>query len=331
MSKKNIEAAEPKQAVGLSKIRDFAGHKRIFFTISLILLILSVASAFVFGTEIAIEFKGGTIISYSYTGDLDTGAINSKASEVLNTPVTIQTGEAIGSDNLKSLTISFSYEDGGFTAELQGKLSDALAELCPDNEVKVLESNDVSPTSGREFFLKCLVAALFALLVLIIFIALRFKKISGWSAGVCAILALLHDLVIVFGSFVVMGFEINANFMAVILTILGYSVNDTIVIYDRIRENKKLMPSTTTVSELVNASVSQSMRRSVRTSITTVISMIIVSIVAAVQGLDSILSFSVPMIFGMVSGTYSSLCVAPMIWVWFNEKRGKKTLKNLKK
>lgn len=315
----------------MTKIRDFCGNKRIFFTLSAILLVISIASAFVFGVEVAIEFKGGTIISYSYTGEIDNSAVDQKAESILGTPVTIQTGEAIGSDNLKSLTISFSYEDGGFTPELQDKLTTAISELCKDNEIEVLESNDVSPSSGKEFFLKCLVAAIFAAVVLLIFIAFRFKKISGWSAGLCAILALLHDLVIVFGAFNLLGYEINANFMAVILTILGYSVNDTIVIYDRIRENQKSMPASTTIAELINTSSSQSMRRSLRTSITTVSAMVVVSVVAAVQGLDSILSFSVPMIFGMVSGTYSSLCIAPTVWVWFCEKRGKKTIKAVNK
>lgn len=315
----------------MTKIRDFCGNKRIFFTLSAILLVISIASAFVFGVEVAIEFKGGTIISYSYTGEIDNSAVDQKAESILGTPVTIQTGEAIGSDNLKSLTISFSYEDGGFTPELQDKLTTAISELCKDNEIEVLESNDVSPSSGKEFFLKCLVAAIFAAVVLLIFIAFRFKKISGWSAGLCAILALFHDLVIVFGAFNLLGYEINANFMAVILTILGYSVNDTIVIYDRIRENQKSMPASTTIAELVNTSSSQSMRRSLRTSITTVSAMIVVSVVAAVQGLDSILSFSVPMIFGMISGTYSSLCIAPTVWVWFCEKRGKKTIKAVNK
>lgn len=315
----------------MTKIRDFCGNKRIFFTLSAILLVISIASAFVFGVEVAIEFKGGTIISYSYTGEIDSTAVDQKAESVLGTPVTIQTGEAIGSDNLKSLTISFSYEDGGFTPELQDKLTASISELCKENEIAVLESNDVSPSSGKEFFLKCLVAAIFAAVVLLIFIAFRFKKISGWSAGLCAILALFHDLVIVFGAFNLLGYEINANFMAVILTILGYSVNDTIVIYDRIRENQKSMPGSTTIAELINTSSSQSMRRSLRTSITTVSAMIVVSVVAAVQGLDSILSFSVPMIFGMVSGTYSSLCIAPTVWVWLCEKRGKKTIKAVNK
>ena len=102
--------------------------------------------------------------------------------------------------------------------------------------------------------------------------------------------------------------------MAVILTILGYSVNDTIVIYDRIRENQNLMPEGTALPKLVNISLSQTMRRTVRTSITTITAMLIVSILAVTNNVSSILRFSIPMTVGMISGCYSSLCLAPMLW-----------------
>ena len=109
------------------------------------------------------------------------------------------------------------------------------------------------------------------------------------------VVTLLHDLTTVYGAFVICGFEIDSNFMAVILTILGYSVNDTIVIYDRIRENQQLMPQNTPLVELVNTSLSQTMRRTIRTSITTITTMLIVTILAAIKGVDSILSFSIPL------------------------------------
>ena len=118
------------------------------------------------------------------------------------------------------------------------------------------------------------------------------------------------------------GFEIDSVFMAVILTILGYSVNDTIVIYDRIRENQKLMPKAE-LTELVNISLSQTMRRTLRTSITTVGAMLVVTIVAAISGVSSILSFSIPLIAGMTAGCYSSLCVAPMLWVTWKTRKKK--------
>ena len=111
--------------------------------------------------------------------------------------------------------------------------------------------------------------------------------------------------------------------MAVILTILGYSVNDTIVIYDRIRENQSLLPENTKLTELVNISLSQTMRRTIRTSVTTITAMLIVTVLAAANNVDSIMRFSIPMTVGMISGCYSSLCLAPMLWTAW-KTRGKK-------
>ncbi|MBR0483345.1 MAG: protein translocase subunit SecF, partial [Oscillospiraceae bacterium] len=147
--------------------------------------------------------------------------------------------------------------------------------------------------------------------------------------GVFTIITLLHDIILTYGSFVLCGFEIDSNFMAVVLTIFGYSINNTIIVYDRIRENQKLLGQDTSIAELVNKSASQTMRRSLRTSITTVSTMIIISVVASVFNVNSILSFSVPMTFGLIAGTYSSQCIAPTLWVWWNEHLGNKTVKDV--
>ena len=294
-----------------NKVYDISGKKKIWFIISLALIAAIAVITVIKGVEIAIEFKGGTIISYSYEGDASIKDAQSEIEDLLKTPVVIQEGENLSNDS-NSFSISFSY-DTGLSVEDQTALTELLQEKFPDNKVELLDSNDVNPTSGKEFFLKCAIASILAAALIIIYIALRFKKISGWSAGVCAVIGLLHNLIFVFGTFVIMGYEINANFMAVILTILGYSVNDTIVIYDRIRENKNNMPKAS-VAELVNVSTSQSLRRSIRTSVTTISTMLIVSIVASIYHVSSILSFSIPMIVGMIAGTYASLCIASPLW-----------------
>lgn len=307
------------------KVFDFVGKKKIWFLISLSLIVVIAIATVIRGVEIAIEFKGGTIISYAYEGDTDIKSVQKDIEELLDTPVTIQEGESLATDS-KSVSISFSYDEG-LSAEKQESLTDLLTEKFPDSNIELLDSNDVDPTSGKEFFLKCAITSILAAVLIILYIAWRFKKISGWSAGVCAVVGLIHNLIFVFGTFVVVGYEIDSNFIAVILTILGYSVNDTIVVYDRIRENKQLMKNAS-LSELVNVSTAQSMRRSLRTSITTVSTMVIVSIVAYIYGVSSILSFSIPMIVGMVAGTYSSLFIASPLWVWWNErKNAKKTNK----
>jgi preprotein translocase subunit SecF len=290
---------------------NFTGHRKIFYAISLVLIAIAVVVTFL-GVDVAIEFKGGTMITYSFAGEINDADAEKKVEELTGANVTVQQGEMFQSDR-KKLSISF-VSNEGFTAEKQTALTSSLQEAYKDNDLQILDSTDVAASSGRNFFIKCIVAVIFSAIVLIIYISLRFKRMSGWSSGICAVLALLHDIVATYAAFVLMGFQINSNFIAVVLTILGSSINDTIVVYDRIRENRKLMPSAE-IHDLVNISTTQSMTRSFRTTITTVATMIIISIVAYMRGVTSILSFSIPISVGMIVGTYSSLCLAPSLWV----------------
>lgn len=303
------------------KSYDFTGKRKVFYTISIVLIALSIIVSF-FGVKIAIEFKGGTMITYSFIGEINSDEAKTKVEEILGTSVNIQQGDIFQSDR-KRLAISLVSNDG-LTAEKQTALTTEFETIYAENEIELLDSTDVSASSGIDFFIKCIVAVAFSALILIIYIALRFKRISGWSSGICAVIALLHDVVITYGAFVAMGFEINSNFVAVVLTILGCSINNTIVVYDRIRENRTLMP-VEKLEKLVNYSTTQSMSRSFRTTITTVATMIIISIVAAVSGVTSILSFSIPICIGMIIGTYSSLCLAPCLWVSWQSRSEKKS------
>ena len=310
------------------KVRDFYGTRKVFFTLSAILMVVVLLSCFIFGVQISIEFKGGTISTYSYSGSISENDIAALAKDYLGTAVNVQTGEAFTGEKEQTFTLSFSMKKA-FSSDMQNELLTQLQEKYPENDIQALEANDVAAKSGKKFLAKCMVAAIFASIVLILYISWRFKRISGWSAGIFAVVALLHDLVIVFGTFVLCRFEIDSNFMAVILTILGYSVNDTIVIYDRIRENQNLMPATTKLADLVNTSLSQTMRRTIRTSITTITAMLIISILAVANNVDSILRFSIPMTVGMISGCYSSLCLAPMLWTaWKMRARKESTAKD---
>lgn len=299
---------------------DFIGKRKLFFTISIVLVAFSILSTFIFGVDLDIQFKGGTIITYVYDGDLDCDSFVNDAKEILGgAGVKYTTGVdfSTGKSNIQLSLTSTS----GLSSDKQFELTNALTEKYAANNIDLIESSDVSPSSGREFFLKCIVAVILSSIVLIIYIAIRFKKIGGWLAGICAIIALLHDCIIVYGTFIVCGMPINANFMAVVLTILGYSINNTIVIYDRIRENTKLYGKKKTREENVNLSINQSLTRSINTSLTTVVAMLAVTIVAAVYGVTSIISFSLPVMVGMIAGTYSSVCLVSVLWSFFEDKK----------
>ena len=298
---------------------DFVGRKKTFFIISAVAIAVSILSSFIFGANLDIQFKGGTILTYVYDGELDQSAFENDATAALDgIGVTSTVGEdfSTGRNNIRLSLIS----NSGLTSDKQFELTTTLTEKYAANNIELIESSDVSPSSGKEFFLKCLVAVLLSFIVLVIYIAIRFKNIGGWLAGVCAIAALLHDCIIVYGTFIICHMSINANFMAVVLTILGYSINNTIVIYDRIRENETLYRKSKTRNEIVNMSINQSLTRSINTSITTIVAMLAVTIVAAVYGVTSIISFSLPMMIGMIAGAYSSVCFTCPLWITLEDK-----------
>lgn len=322
MSKKSNQTSNTPVAAG--KIYDFCSKRRMIVIITAIVLVVTILGVIIRGVNVAIEFKGGTLITYTYNGDINTADAEKLVSEQVGVSAKVRTGESLDSDS-KELIVSFT-SDNGLTVDRQTALTEALQAKFADNNLVLFDSNDVNPTMGKEFFLKCIVAVLFAAVLIILYIALRFRKIGGWSAGLCSVLALLHDLVVAFAATVICGFEFDANTVAVILTILGYSINNTIVIYDRIRENRSLMPKAS-LNEIINAGCSQSLTRSIRTSVTTIGTMVIVTIVVLISGYNSLLGFSVPLVMGLISGTYTSMFVAPVTWSYWMEKRAAKDKK----
>ena len=298
-----------------NKTLDVVGKKKIFYTVSIAVIAISVIITVIFGMNVAIEFKGGTIITYSYDNSIDENAVAAAASDFVGQPCNATLGESLA-DGEKTVALSFPGSEG-LTADLQSELSAALEEQFADSNLEIYSSQDVDPSTGSGFFGKCIVAVIFSAVVMIVYIGFRFRKIGGWVAGCCAVVALVHDMCFVYACCLICRFDIDSNFMAVLLTILGYSINATIIIYDRIRENRRLYGTEKTLGELVNMSVTQSFGRSVHTTATTVIAMATICIVSLIAGVESILSFAFPLVIGLLAGVYSSNCIAPTLWtVW---------------
>ena len=301
-------------------------HRKLFYGISCGLVAVCAAVTIIVGLDVAIEFKGGTIITYTYEGTVATADVEKLVSDTIGETAVVTEGEDFAS-NKQTLKLSFS-SDEGISNDKQSQLADAMKEKFPDSSIEVLESTDVAASNGTEFFFKCLVACVFAMIITVIYIGFRFRKIGGLSAGCFAVLALVHDMCMVYGCFVLCRFAINANFMAVLLTILGYSINATIIVYDRIRENERIYGRKYDIEELVNMSITQTLGRSIHTTVTTVLAMTVVCIVCAIWGITSIMSFAFPLIIGMVAGVYSSNCIAPTLWVLWQKHVEKKNAKN---
>lgn len=311
----------------MNKTFDVVGKKKYFYIFSIAVIVIAIILTFVMGMNIAIEFKGGTIITYSYDGTIDENKVASTASGVVNQPCNATLGESLA-DGMKTVSLSFP-SSKGLSAEVQSVLTDELDAAFADNSLSLYSSQDVNPTTGSGFFGKCLVAVAFSAIVMIVYIGLRFRKIGGWIAGCCSVIALIHDMCFVYACCVICRFDIDSNFMAVLLTILGYSINATIIIYDRIRENRQLYGAEKSLDELVNMSVSQSFGRSLHTTVTTVIAMASICIVALIAGVQSILSFAFPLVIGLLAGVYSSNCIAPTLWtIWQGAVDRKKAQNN---
>jgi preprotein translocase subunit SecF len=309
----------------------FMKNKKKFYIFSCSLIAIIILASVIFGVRMDIRFKGGTLMSYSYEGE--TGAVD--LAEVKKTAEDILGQEVSVSEKYNKLTETNGFQitlvsNQSLDSDTQAKLDETLLSSFESQGVKQLSITSVNAAMGREFFIKCLVAVVFGGLLMIIYIAFRFKKVGGWSAGAFAVLALFHDIFIVFGTFVLCRIELNDSFMAVILTILGYSINDTIVIYDRIRENKRLYAKTKSISDIVDLSINQSLTRTINTSLCTILSMVVVCVVALVMGVESILSFAFPIIVGLTIGTYTSLCIAPTLWATWQEHKAKKSPKRKK-
>ncbi len=302
---------------------NLVAKRRGFFIVSAVLIVLILGYSAIFGVKMDIEFEGGALLNYSYVGDVNVEELTADFSASLERDVTIQTGSnSVTGDKTAVVELPGT---SVVSPETLTQLNDMLAEKYPDNNITSLEISNVNPTLGGEFFAKCLVAVAAAFVLIMIYIAIRFRNIGGIPAGIMAIVALIHDLIIVFGVFVVMGIPLGGNFIAVMLTILGYSINDTVVVYDRIRENEGIYKNKMDFEPLVNLSINQSLVRSLNTTVSTIIALSSVSIVAVVFGLESIFTFSFPLIIGMLSGVYSTICIAgPLFVEWENRKSAKK-------
>lgn len=274
-----------------------------------------------FGVKLDINFGGGTKISYSYTGDISDADIESTAKGVLDKSFTVSKSTSLAGDT-KTFEIALVGKNS-VSAEKQEELTKSLTEKFADNDIALYNSNSVSPTVAGSFFVKSVVAVVITAILVVIYVGIRFRRIGGVSAAVTALCALVFDVLITFFTCVLFKLQLDSNYIAVVLTILGYSLNDTIVIYDRVRENKRLMPDAE-IGEVVNASINTTLKRNVITSLTTFVAVMTIVTVSELFGLSTLRTFAISMAFGIVSGAVSSLFIAGPLWVRWKRHKAKK-------
>ena len=294
--------------------------RKIFLTISAILIVISIVMLFVRGLNLSIDFTGGSRLELAKDFD----------------------GEVLSRDEIENIyneqklkINSIQETDGGYRIS-----SSSISEQEKDKIIERLKAQELSfeflgPTIGNETKNKAIVAVLIAILAITTYIAIAFRKsggvISSWKFGVAAIIALAHDVIITLGAFSLFGLlfevEIDALFVTAILTIMGFSVHDTIVVFDRIRENITNNVKRLSFGEVVNNSIKETIGRSLNTSVT----VIFVLFAMALFGGESIRWFIIAFIIGVVVGTYSSIFIAsPILLEWHNMDKngGFKSLKS---
>lgn len=290
---------------------DIIGKRNIWFALSLVIIVPGIIAMIyhwvTLGSplNLGIDFTSGTLTSVEFKSDITVGKIR----------------DALAGVNLEKSVIQLS----GRTALIrtpflddtkQTKMLSLLNEKVAPYEKNKLRIDKVGPVIGQELISKALMALAIAFVLKLIYIAFRFE----FKFGISAIIALFHDILLVLGIFSIFWWEVDSAFVAAMLTIIGYSINDTIVIFDRIRENLKKRKKGEDLETMVNHSIMQTMAR----SINTVLTVIAILVALIIFGGANIRYFTVAMLIGVVSGAYSSIFNASPLWVVFkNMERGK--------
>ena len=271
----------------------FIDRRIIFFWASALFIVASVILFAARGLNYGIDFKGGILIEVRVQGTADLGRMRGQLSDLRLGEVGLQEFGA-PSDVL----VRIQRQVGGEEAQ-QRAVNAVKSALGPDVEYRRTEF--VGPKVSRELFWSGVTAVGFALFAILVYIWFRFE----YQFGVCAVIALAHDVLSTIGVFAAFGFDFNLSTVAAILTIAGYSINDTVVVFDRVRENLrkyKTMP----LAELLNRSVNDTLSRTVMTSLTTLLALFSLYFL----GGEVLRGFSFAMIWGVLVGTYSSICIA---------------------
>lgn len=302
---------------------DFIGKRRIYYIFSICLILIGVlVCVFTGGVKLSINFKGGTIIKYSYTGTVSESAIKDIAKKVTNVADISVSLNKVSATNTQLVEIDI--DQKSISSTTQAELFNQVSAKYSGNSITKYENNDVDASMGADFFRKSILEVLLASLLIVLYIWFRFRKIGGLPAGITAFIALLHDAIMIFVAFSIFQIPLDENFIAVTLMVLGYSINDTIVVFDRIRENRIIYGTKMHFDDVVNKSINQSFARSINTTVSTFTAITVVFIFAEVFHIDSIRSFALPMMVGVVTGCYSTICIAGPLWVdWIHHKEKK--------
>ncbi len=287
------------------------GNTKVAVFVSAVLILAGIGSMITKGgPKLSIDFKGGTLVAVNYTEAMDINVVRSSLSSVVIDGQSFDFSQAeikhFGDESNVAVRLPImENEPEKFSKNFVNKMADAFPESVPENRTEfILSIEKVGPKLGAELSGDAVMAIFSALALILLYISVRFE----WKYAVGAIAALTHDVLVTLGIFSILDYEVSLAVIAAFLTIVGYSLNDTIVIFDRVRENIKTMKKVA-LDEIINKSINQSLSRTIVTSLTT----FFVVLVLFLAGGEVIHTFAFAMIVGVLVGTYSSIFIASPI------------------
>ncbi|MBX9805530.1 MAG: protein translocase subunit SecF [Alphaproteobacteria bacterium] len=294
---------------------DFVGFRFITFAISLIVILASTISFAVKGLNYGIDFRGGFIVEVHMPEKPDVPALRGKIEQLNLGEVSLQ---EFGKDNTLLIRLESHKEEGKEDTQVQAETLEKVKKVLGAG-VDYRRVETLGAKVGGELIRNALKAIGFALMAMLIYIAIRFE----WQFAACAIMALIHDCVAILGLFSLFPLEFNENAVIAILITAGYSINDTIVIFDRIRENIRKYKKMN-LGELVNKSLNETLSRTILTASTTLLALTALYL----WGGKVISTFTLPIIIGILIGSFSSICLAAPLLLYLRLKRGEEALKD---
>ena len=280
---------------------DFMGKRRLWFAISGVVIAISIGALAVKGLNLGIDFKGGTQVTFTTPQPTSLSSVRTQTQKYGQEPVVQGRGKTYGSDDYKSFQLRLGTLNSAQTSSLKSDMETNFG-------TKAIQIQTVSASFGRQIARSAIIAILFSLLLIILYIAIRFD----FKFAVPVIVALLHDIVITVGVYALLGREVSNSTVAAVLTVLGYSIYDTIIIFDRIRENVPLMRRAP-FATIANVSLWETIRRSLATTFITLLP--IVSLL--IFGGATLKDFAFALMVGIISGAYSSIFIAaPLLTTW---------------
>ncbi len=285
----------------------FVKHSKVFFIISAVLVLVGIIGLIclpfhVYLFNFDIDFVGGTTMQYEIGTNVTRAELDKVTSIVKDVTGSAPSSVTKAGDSGTQVLIK--------APELDSETRDAIFEAIKEayslsDDIQPIKSDYVSASVGSDLRNAAFMASLVAVILILIYITIRFE----FRSGIAAVVALVHDILVMLSMYIIFRIPFNMNFIAAALTILGYSINATIVVFDRIRENRKL-DAKAKFGDVIDRSIWQTMTRSIYTTITTLLAIIMLLIL----GVSSIRNFALPLLIGILCGCYSSVCISGPVW-----------------